>query len=112
MKIVKNDYPWTVIAEEKTSKAGNPYIDIAIGFKEKNIKATCEAEKYQTKWSHTVDESVLLKGASILENVYQQIKTEREKERLEKKKLLNGTVKTDLPKTDPNEPFIDDSIPF
>ena len=112
MKIVKNDYPWTVIAEEKTSKAGNPYIDIAIGFKEKNIKATCEAEKYQTKWSHTVDESVLLKGASILENVYQQIKTEREKERLEKKKLLNGTVKPDLPKTDPNEPFIDDSVPF
>ena len=112
MKIVKNDYPWTVIAEEKTSKAGNPYIDIAIGFKEKNIKATCEAEKYQTKWSHTVDESVLLKGASILENVYQQIKTERENERLEKKKLLNGTVKPDLPKTDPNEPFIDDSVPF
>ena len=112
MKIVKNDYPWTVIAEEKTSKAGNPYIDIAIGFKEKNIKATCEAEKYQTKWSHTVDESVLLKGASILENVYQQIKTEREKERLEKKKLLNGAIKPDLPKTDPNEPFIDDDIGF
>ena len=112
MKIVKNDYPWTVIAEEKTSKAGNPYIDIAIGFKEKNIKATCEAEKYQTKWSHTVDESVLLKGASILENVYKQIKTEREKERLEKKKLLNGAIKPDLPKTDPNEPFIDDDIGF
>ena len=112
MKIVKNDYPWTVIAEEKTSKAGNPYIDIAIGFKEKNIKATCEAEKYQTKWSHTVDESVLLKGASIFDNVYQQIKTEREKERLEKKKLLNGTVKPDLPQTDPNTPFIDDSVPF
>ena len=109
MKIVKNDYPWTVIAEEKTSKAGNPYIDIAIGFKEKNIKATCEAEKYQTKWSHTVDESVLLKGASILENVYQQIKTEREKERLEKKKLLNGTVKPDLPE---GEMIDDNTIPF
>ena len=112
MKIVKNDYPWTVIAEEKTSKAGNPYIDIAIGFKEKNIKATCEAEKYQTKWSHTVDEGVLLKGASILENVYQTLKTEREKERLEKKKLLNGTVKPNLPKTDPNAPFIDEDIQF
>jgi hypothetical protein len=112
MKIVKNDYPWTVIAEEKTSKAGNPYIDIAIGFKEKNIKATCEAEKYTTKWGHTLDESVLLKGASILENVYQQIKAEREKERFEKKKLLNGIVKPDLPQTDPNAEFIDDSIPF
>ena len=108
MKIVKNDYPWTVIAEEKTSKAGNPYIDIAIGFKEKNIKATCEAEKYQTKWSHTVDESVLLKGASILENVYQQIKSEREKER-QMKKQTTGTVKQNLPEN--NQP-IDDDIPF
>lgn len=111
MKIVKNDYPWTVIAEEKTSKAGNPYIDIAIGFKEKNIKATCDAEKYQTKWSHTVDESVLLKGSSILENVYQQIKAEREKERQMKKQTI-GIIKPDLPKTDPNTPFIDDSVPF
>ena len=53
-----------------------------------------------------------MKGASIFENVYQQIKTEREKERLEKKKLLNGTVKPNLPKTDPNTPFIDDDIGF
>ena len=109
MKIVKNDYPWTVIAEEKTSKAGNPYIDIAIGFKEKNIKATCEAEKYQTKWSHTVDESVLLKGASILENVYQQIKEERERIRQEMKKLTAGTVKPNLPE---GEIVEDNIIPF
>lgn len=106
MKIVKTDYPWTVIAEEKTSKAGNQYIDIAIGFKEKNIKATCEAEKYQTKWSHTVDESVLLKGSSILENVYQQIKAEREKERLEKKKQTSETA------PDPHENMMDYDIPF
>ena len=109
MKIVKNDYPWTVIAEEKTSKAGNPYIDIAIGFKEKNIKATCDAEKYQTKWSHTVDESVLLKGASILENVYQQIKEERERIRQEMKKLTAGTVKPNLPE---GEMIDDNTIPF
>ena len=109
MKIVKNDYPWTVIAEEKTSKAGNPYIDIAIGFKEKNIKATCDAEKYQTKWSHTVDESVLLKGASILENVYQQIKEERERIRQEMKKLTAGMVKPNLPE---GEIVEDNIIPF
>ena len=107
MKILKNDYPWTVIAEEKTSKAGKPYIDIAIGFKEKNIKATCDAEKYQTKWSHTVDESVLLKGASILENVYQQIKAEREKER-QMKKLTAGMVKPNLPEGE----IVEDEIPF
>lgn len=82
MKIYKNDYPWTVIVEDKIGKnSGKPYTDISIGFKEKNIKATCEADKYKTTWFHFLDEAVLLKGATTFENVYQRIKFERDKEK-------------------------------
>lgn len=113
MKIVKNDYPFKVIIEDKKSKnTGKEYQSISLAFTEKNINATCEAEKYKTTFINFFDERDLLKLSSVAENAYQTLKAEREKEHLEKKKLLNGTVKPDLPKTDPNEPFIDDDIGF
>ena len=113
MKIVKNDYPFKVIIEDKKSKnTGKEYQAISIAYTEKNNNATCEAEKYKTTFINFFDERDLLKLSSVAENAYQSLKAEREKERLEKKKLLNGAVKPDLPKTDPNEPFIDDDIPF
>ena len=113
MKIVKNDYPFKVIIEDKKSKnTGKEYQAISIAYTEKNNNATCEADKYKTTFINFFDERDLLKLSSVAENAYQSLKAEREKERLEKKKLLNGTVKPDLPKTDPNEPFIDDGIPF
>lgn len=113
MKIVKNDYPFKVIIEDKKSKnTGKEYQAISLAFTEKNINATCEAEKYKTTFINFFDERDLLKLSSVAENAYTELKAEREKERLEKKKLLNGAVKPNLPKTDPNEPFIDDDIGF
>jgi putative lipase involved disintegration of autophagic bodies len=113
MKIVKNDYPFKVIIEDKKSKnTGKEYQAISIAYTEKNNNATCEADKYKTTFINFFDERDLLKLSSVAENAYQSLKAEREKERLEKKKLLNGIVKPDLPKTDPNEPFIDDDIGF
>lgn len=113
MKIVKNDYPFKVIIEDKKSKnTGKEYQSISLAFTEKNINATCEAEKYKTTFINFFDECDLLKLSSVAENAYQTLKAEREKERLEKKKLLNGKVKPDLPQTDANAEFIDDSVPF
>lgn len=113
MKIVKNDFPFKVIIEDKKSKnTGKEYQSISLAFTEKNINATCDADKYKTTFINFFDERDLLKLSSVAENAYTELKEEREKERLEKKKLLNGTVKPDLPKTDPNKSFIDDDIGF
>ena len=112
MKIVKNDYPFKIIIEDKKSKVGKGYQSISLAFTEKNINATCEAEKYKTTFINFFDERDLLKLSSVAEGAYQTLKSEREKERLEMKKLLNGMVEPTLPKTEPNEQFIDDGIPF
>lgn len=112
MKIVKNDYPFKIIIEDKKSKAGKDYQAISLAFTEKNINATCDADKYKTTFINFFDEKDLLKLSSVAENAYQTLKDAREKEYLEKKKLLNGAVKPNLPETNPNEPFIDDDIGF
>lgn len=113
MKIVKNDYPFKIIIEDKKSKnTGKEYQAISLAFTEKNINATCEAEKYKTTYINFFDERDLLKLSSVAENAYTELKEERERIRQEMKKLTAGTVKPDLPKTDPNEPFIDDDIGF
>lgn len=110
MKIVKNDYPFKVIIEDKKSKnTGKEYQAISIAYTEKNNNATCEADKYKTTFINFFDERDLLKLSSVTENAYQSLKAEREKERLEKKKLNAGTVKQNLPEN--NQP-IDDDIPF
>ena len=112
MKIVKNDYPFKVIIEDKKSKnTGKEYQSISLAFTEKNNNATCEAEKYKTTFINFFDERDLLKLSSVAENAYQTLKAEREKER-QIKKLTAGMARPDLPKTDPNEPFIDDDIGF
>lgn len=113
MKIVKNDYPFKIIIEDKKSKnTGKDYQSISLAFTEKNINATCEAEKYKTTFINFFDERDLLKLSSVAENAYQTLKAERERIRQEMKKLTAGMARPDLPKTDPNEPFIDDSVPF
>lgn len=111
MKIIKKDYPWTIIAESKIGKQSlKPYIDIAIGFTERDIKATSEGEKYKTTWVHTLDKRNLLKGASALENVYQSIADEEDKEREREKQAQ----KAPEPKTvgDILDAMPDDEIPF
>ena len=74
VKIVKKDYPWTIIVEDKISKNNNHYVSIGIGFTEKNPQATCDAEKYKTEWFNLVRLEDLLKLSSNAENVYQQYK--------------------------------------
>ena len=112
MKIVKSDFPFKVIIEDKTSKAGNPYQAITLMYYEKNLKATCDADKYKPVFINFFNEQDLLRFASLAENAYQSLKDEREKEYLEKKKLLKGVVKPNLPNNNPNQPFLDDDIPF
>ena len=98
MKIVKKDYPFTVIIEDKVGKnSGKPYTDIAIGYTEKNINATCDADKYKTTWMHTLDEKDLLKGASIFENAYNAIRETRAKEREQKKAETPAPVSDNIP---------------
>lgn len=109
MKIVKNDYPFKVIIEDKKSKAGKDYQAISIAYTEKNNNATYEAEKYKTTFINFFDERDLLKLSSVAENAYTELKEERERIRQEMKKLTAGTVKPNLPEN--NQP-IDDDIPF
>jgi len=111
MKIVKKDYPFTIILENKVSKAGNKYLSIGLGVAEKNPNATCEADKYNTKWFNFIDEKDLLKLQAVANGAYLALKEEQEKEK-QAKKATTGMVKPDLPKTDQNETFIDDGIPF
>ena len=108
VKIIKKDYPWTVIIEDKVSKkTGKKYQSIGIGFTEKNARETCDAEKYKTTWLNLFDEDDLLKGASTFENVYQRLKFERDKEREANKQASQNQLAPaeDIP------PF-DDDIPF
>lgn len=109
MKIVKNDYPFKVIIEDKKSKnTGKEYQSISLAFTEKNINATCEADKQKTTFINFFDERDLLKLSSMAENAYQTLKEEREKER-QMKKQTAGTVKSNLPE---GEMIDDNTIPF
>lgn len=113
LKIVKKDYPWTVIIEDKISKkTGKKYQSIGIGFTEKNAQATCDAEKYKTTWLNLFDEDDLLKGAATFENAYQRLKFERDKERAANKQPTphNQPMPTQQPQNTYAE--LDDDIPF
>lgn len=112
VKIIKKDYPWTVIIEDKVSKkTGKTYQSIGIGFTEKNAQATCDAEKYKTTWLNLFDEDDLLKGASTFENVYQRLKFERDKEREANKQASQNQP---APVQQPQNAYsdLDDDIPF
>lgn len=81
MRIVKKDYPFTIIIEDKISSKGNKYQSIGIGYTEKNPNATCENDKYNTTFINFFDEKDLLKLSSVSENAYRHLKDEREKEK-------------------------------
>ena len=40
VKIIKKDYPWTIIVEDKISKNQNPYVSIGVGFTDEWITTT------------------------------------------------------------------------
>ena len=75
MRRLKKDYPFTVIAEDKISKAGKGYTKISIGFTSvKDKDAQNVSDRYHTTWINFIDSTDLLKLSTICENAYQQMK--------------------------------------
>lgn len=86
MKILKKDYPFAVIIEDKIGKTSmKPYQSISVSFTEKNIHATGENDKYKTTYFNFFDETDLLALSSLCEAAYQQLIATRQKEREAKK---------------------------
>lgn len=93
MKIIKKDYPFTVIIEDKIGKTSlKPYQAISVSYTEKNIHATGEDDKYKTTYFNFFDERDLLKLATTCENAYQRLKFERDKEKQAQKAPEPQTV--------------------
>lgn len=86
MKLLKKDYPFAVIIEDKIGKQSlKPYQSISVSFTEKNIHATGENDKYKTTYFNFFNESDLLALASLCESAYQELTAARQKEREAKK---------------------------
>lgn len=87
MKVLKKDYPWTIVIEDKIGRtSGKMYQSISIGFtsvKDKDAKDS--KDKYKTEWLNFFDEKDLLKLSSTAENAYQRLNYEREKEKAARK---------------------------
>ena len=80
MKLIKKDYPFTIIIEDKLSKKGTMYQSISIGHTSvKNKEATDPKEKYSTEWLGFFDEKDLLKLSSLCENTYRDLKDAKQK---------------------------------
>jgi hypothetical protein len=109
VKIIKKDYPWTIIVEDKISKNQNPYVSIGVGFTEKDNQAQSEAEKYKTTWTNLVRLEDLLKLSSSAENAYQQYKFRKDAEKQTSKQSAPAPAKPDKPATYAD---MDDDIPF
>jgi hypothetical protein len=93
LKIVKKDYPWTVLIADKIGKnSGKKYQSIGLRFTEKNPNATCKDDEYKSTWLSFFDERDLLKLASTAENAYQALKAAREAERAEEKQQAQPSV--------------------
>lgn len=74
MRILRKDYPFTVIVEDKVSKNGKDYTQISIGFTSvKDKDARNVADRYQTTWINFIDKVDLLKLSTLCERTYQQI---------------------------------------
>lgn len=74
MRILKKDFPFTVIVEDKVSKAGNDYQAVSIGYTavvDKEAKNV--SDRYQTTWFNFIDTTNLLKLSSLCENLYQSV---------------------------------------
>ena len=110
LKIVKKDYPWTVLIADKIGKtSGKKYQSIGLCFTEKNPNATTQAEEYKSTWLSFFDERDLLKLASTAENAYQALKAAREAEREAER---NGKSAASAPAQTPEPATADSDFPF
>jgi hypothetical protein len=102
MKLIKKDYPFTIIIEDKLSKySGKMYQSISIGYTSvKNKEATDPKEKYKTDWLRFFDEKDLLKLSSLCENIYRDLKDSKQKPKSE---TVNDTASYEN---------LDDNLPF
>lgn len=109
-KLIKKDYPWTVMIEDKLSqKTGKLYQSIGVGFTSvKNKEATDPKEKYETKWFNLFNEEDLLKGAAIFENTYQVLKEAREKDKQADKEEKQAVQE----QSQQSYSDLDDDVPF
>ena len=74
MRVLKKDYPFTVIVEDKKSKAGKDYKSISIGYTSVVDKeAKNVSDRYQTNWFNFIEETNLLKLSSLCEYIYQVV---------------------------------------
>lgn len=111
LKIVKKDYPWTVLIADKIGKtSGKKYQSIGLCFTEKNQNATCKDDEYKSTWLSFFDERDLLKLASTAENAYQALKAAREAERAEEKQQAQSAASA--PAQTPAPATADSDFPF
>lgn len=108
MKIVKKDYPFTIIIEDKVGKnSGKPYQSISVIHTSiKNKEAKDPKEKYESVYFNFFDERDLLKLSSLAENTYIELKNARGLEKSEKKE----TPQENNSATSSEE--LDDDLPF
>jgi hypothetical protein len=118
-RIIKKDYPFTVIIEDKIGKtSGKMYQSISLGHTSiKNKEATNPQDKYQTNWFGFFDEKDLLKLANLVNSAYNTLKEQRGKSSAPVQMippvkvipLATKQVQQELPQ--PLE-FEDDVVPF
>jgi hypothetical protein len=116
-RIIKKDYPFTVIIEDKIGKtSGKMYQSISLGHTSiKNKEATNPQDKYQTNWFGFFDEKDLLKLANLVNSAYNTLKEQRGKSSApvqatpQANAPVRKPVQTELPQ--PLE-FEDDVVPF
>jgi hypothetical protein len=81
MKILKKDYPFTIMIEDKVGKnSGKMYQSVSVGYTSvKNKDATSPQEKYETKWLNFFDERDLLKLQAVASSAYDAVRNEKSK---------------------------------
>lgn len=87
MKLLKKDYPFNIIVEDKIGKtSGKMYQSISLGHTVvANKDATDPKEKYKTEWFGFFDEKDLLKLSQLCLSTYEAIREERDKSKSEQK---------------------------
>ena len=106
MKLIKKDYPFTIIIEDKLSKSsGKIYQSISIGHTSVKDKGAIDPkEKYKTEWLSFFDEKDLLKLSSLCDNIYRDLKDSKQKPKSEPiKETINDTASYEN---------LDDNLPF
>lgn len=104
MRIIKDDYPFKFIVEDKIGKtSGKLYQSISLAHTiVANKDATDPKEKYKTEWIGFFDEKDLLKLSKLCQTTYDSVKLERENQKKANKEYAEVAKETPA----------DDLVPF